>query len=116
MSALLLAILPMAIGAEYLDDKGNGCASAERALRARYAVTDVQCRPSLYKTSYPPKLLLTYTLDGRTYTEAVTVASVHAMDAKPGTNAPPERRSTPCFHACAKSLQSICPARSLASA
>ena len=86
---LLLAMMSAATGAglegsakimtapdlERADDRA--CASAVQALRAQFQqVSDVLCRPSLYKTSYPARLLLTYTLDGRSYTEFVTVSSV----------------------------------------
>ena len=87
MNTLLLAMLSAAMGAgpggektttpiSVLDANDPGCASAVKALRAKLDVTDVRCQPGLYKTSYPPKLLLTYSLDGHTYIEYAPVTSV----------------------------------------
>ena len=111
MRALPLAFLVAVAATASANDAGvgkvsaypaddEGCASAERALRARYSVSNVTCQPSLYKTSYPPKLLLTYTRDGQVHSEYVTAPAVRAADSSrksaPNPNAAaPRKAATP---------------------
>jgi len=96
MQALSLSIVLAFAGAASAADPGQatkqftapdpaedaGCASAVKALRARYDVRDVDCQPSWYKTSHPPKLLLTYTLEGRVYQQYVSVPSVRTAETR----------------------------------
>lgn len=54
----------------------NGCESAVKILRARYAisVTNAQCSPEIIKTSLPAKQLLTFSLEGTSHGIYVPVA------------------------------------------
>ena len=85
MDVLFPALLSVAMGAARAADPyatigeierlaaENGCVSAARALRARYDVTNAQCHAGVYKTSLPAKQVLTFSLDGRSYTLYVPV-------------------------------------------
>ena len=108
--ALSLSILLAFAGAASAADPGQatkqftapdpaedaGCVAAVKALRARYDVRDVDCQPSWYKTSHPPKLLLTYTLEGRVYREYVSAPSVRTAEnrRKPAPDEAPRRKAT----------------------
>lgn len=56
----------------------EGCASAAKVLRARFAVTDAYCTPNLLMTSLPPKQRLTFTLEGTPYMFNIPVRTVGA--------------------------------------